>query len=49
MNLYTMTVPDQAEAPAGYRFVPVQEMGALAIPTAVKAAVRAVHNYMELF
>ena len=42
MRLYTMHVPENAEAPAGYRFIPVTEMDALAIPTAVKAAVKAV-------
>lgn len=47
MQLYTMSVPEDAQAPAGYRFVPVEEMGDLAIPTAVKAAVRAVRAYMD--
>ena len=47
MQLYTMSVPEDAQAPAGYRFVPVEEMGDLAIPTAVKAAVRAVLEYVK--
>ena len=47
MQLYTMSVPEDAQAPAGYRFVPVEEMGDLAIPTAVKAAVRAVREYVK--
>ena len=47
MQLYTMSVPEDAQVPAGYRFVPVEEMGDLAIPTAVKAAVRAVREYVK--
>ena len=47
MQLYTMSVPEDAQAPAGYRFVPVEEMGDLAIPTAVKAAVKAVREYVK--
>lgn len=47
MQLYTMSVPEDAEAPAGYRFISVAEMAELAIPTAVKAAVRAVRSYMD--
>lgn len=47
MQLYTMHVPEGAEAPAGYRFIPVSEMGSLAIPTAVKAAVKAVRQHLE--
>lgn len=46
MQLYTMSVPEGAEAPAGYRFIPVAEMGDIAIPTAVKAAVKAVHSHV---
>ena len=46
MQLYTMTVPENAEAPAGYQFIPMDEMSALTIPTAVKAAVKAVRTYM---
>lgn len=46
MQLYTMSVPEAADAPAGYRFIPVEEMSALTIPTAVKAAVRAVQEYI---
>ena len=45
MQLYTMTVPADAAAPSGYAFIPVLEMDALAIPTAVKAAVKAVRDY----
>ena len=47
MQMFTMCVPENAEAPAGYRFVPVGEMGSLAIPTAVKAAVRVVRRHTE--
>lgn len=47
MQLYTMSVPEDAQVPAGYRFVPVEEMGDLAIPTAVKAAVKAVREYVK--
>ena len=42
MQLFTMHAPENAESPAGYSFIPVAEMDSLAIPTAVKAAVRAV-------
>ena len=45
MKLYTMHVPEDAAAPAGCRFIPVAEMDKLAIPTAVKAAVKAVREY----
>jgi A/G-specific adenine glycosylase len=48
MQLYTMSVPERVEAPAGYRFVPVDEMGDLAIPTAVKAAVKAVRQHANM-
>jgi A/G-specific adenine glycosylase len=48
MQLYIMSVPESAEAPAGYRFVPVDEMGDLAIPTAVKAAVKAVRQHANM-
>ncbi len=44
MQLYIMHAPDNAEAPAGYRFVPLEELAQLAIPTAVKAAVKAVED-----
>ena len=47
MQLYTMNAPQDAEAPAGYRFIPVHEMDSLAIPTAVKAAVKVVRQHME--
>jgi len=46
MQLCTMSAPENAEAPAGYRFIPVDEMAELAIPTAVKAAVKAVYKHM---
>ena len=45
MQLYTMAVPADVEAPTGYRFIPVGEMDNLAIPTAVKAAVKAVKEF----
>lgn len=45
IQLYTMTVPEDAQAPNGYQFIPVGEMHTLAIPTAVKAAVKAVRDY----
>ena len=45
MQLYTMTVPEDAQAPNGYQFIPVGEMHTLAIPTAVKAAVKAVRDH----
>jgi A/G-specific adenine glycosylase len=48
MQLYTMSVPERVEAPVGYRFVPVDEMGDLAIPTAVKAAVKAVRQHANV-
>jgi len=44
MQLFTMSVPENADAPAGYRFIPVAEMSSLTIPTAVKAAVKVVHD-----
>nr|MBR4281145.1 A/G-specific adenine glycosylase [Clostridia bacterium] len=47
MQLYTMSVPENAEAPAGHQFIPVSEMNSLAIPTAVKAAVKVVRQHME--
>ena len=46
MQLYVMSAPENAEASAGYRFIPVTEMDSLAIPTAVKAAVKAVRQYI---
>lgn len=46
MQLYTMIIPENTEAPAGYRFVPVEEMMDLAIPTAMKAAVQAVQAFV---
>lgn len=47
MQLYTMSAPKDAEAPAGYRFVSPLEMDSLAIPTAVKAAVQAVRQHLK--
>ena len=47
MRLCTLSAPEKAEAPAGYRFVPAAEMDNLAIPTAVQAAVKAVREHME--
>jgi len=46
MQLYTMLIPENTEAPAGYRLVPVEEMMDLAIPTAMKAAVQAVQAFV---
>lgn len=43
MALFTMSADDDANAPAGYAFIPVDELSALAIPTAMKAAVAAVN------
>ncbi len=45
MQLYTLSVPENTEAPAGSSFIPMAEMSALAIPTAVKAAVKAVQQH----
>ena len=45
MKLCTMHAPEEADAPVGYRFIPVAELDTLAIPTAVKAAVKAVREY----
>lgn len=42
MQLFTMRTDEVAEALAGYAFVPVDELSALAIPSAMKAAVQAV-------
>ncbi len=47
MQLFTMDAPEGANAPAGYSFIPVEEMDQLAIPTAVKAAVRVARNHWE--
>jgi A/G-specific adenine glycosylase len=47
MQHYTMYVPETAEAPAGYSFIPVNEMDSLAIPTAVKVAVKVVRKHAE--
>ena len=38
MRLYVMEAEEQAQAPAGMRFVSIDEMEALAIPTAMRAA-----------
>lgn len=47
MQLYTMFATESTESPAGYRFVPVNELDSLAIPTAVKAAIKVVRQHME--
>ena len=44
MQLCTMSVPEDAKAPAGYSFIPITAMSALTIPTAVKAAVKVVRD-----
>lgn len=44
MQLFIMDAPSGIEAPSGYRFVPIEKMTRLAIPTAVKAAVNAVQK-----
>ena len=45
MQLFIMHAAEDAQVPAGYRFIPVAELDTLAIPTAVKAAVKAVRAY----
>lgn len=45
MKLCIMLAPEAAEAPSGYCFIPVAELDMLAIPTAMKAAVKAVRAY----
>ena len=47
MQLYTMQTAADAQAPAGYAFVPAVRMNELAIPTAVKAAVHVVSTILE--
>lgn len=47
MRLFTMSAPREAEPMTGYRFIPVDEMDALTIPTAMQAAVKAVRKHME--
>ena len=47
MQLFTMSAPEDVKDPAGYRFIPVAEMSALTIPTAVKAAVKVARQHME--
>lgn len=44
MRLYTMSADEQADAPAGYAFVPAEELSDLAIPSAMKAAVQVVRG-----
>ena len=44
MKLYSMQTA--AEAPAGWRFVTLDEMDGLTIPTAVKKAVAVVKEYL---
>lgn len=45
MALFTMSADEHAVAPAGYAFIPIDELSALAIPTAMKAAVAAVKDH----
>lgn len=40
MLICTMTAPEDAAAPDGYRFVPLEELNALTIPAAMKAPMR---------
>ena len=47
MRLYTMQAGQEAQAPDGYAFVPVGQMKALAIPTAMKAAVHVIRTIFE--
>ena len=47
MQLYTMQVPENTGAPAGYHFISVSELDSLTIPTAVKAAVKVVRHHVE--
>lgn len=47
MQLYTMQAGADAQSPAGYVFVSAAQMGELAIPTAVKAAVRTARTILE--
>lgn len=44
MHLYTMSADEAAQAPAGYAFVPLDGLSALAIPAAMKAAVQVVRE-----
>ncbi|MFR3797685.1 MAG: NUDIX domain-containing protein, partial [Christensenellales bacterium] len=46
MKLYQMDAPD-ADAPKGYRFVALDEMDALTIPTAMKAAGKVARARLE--
>ncbi len=41
MKIFAMHAPEEAQAPQGYRFVPLNELDEIAIPTAMKAAVKA--------
>ncbi len=47
MKMYTMCAPEDAQAPTGYRFVPAEELDSLAIPTAVKAALKVVREKLR--
>lgn len=47
MKLYRIETAENAQAPAGYRFVPLNEMDSLAIPVAVKAAANAVRKHAK--
>lgn len=44
MKLYVMQTDEQAAAPAGWRFVTLEEMNDLTLPTAVKAAAKIVRE-----
>lgn len=44
MRIYTMSADEQADAPAGYAFVPAEELSDLAIPSAMRAAVQVVRG-----
>lgn len=47
MKIYTMQADANAVAPEGWRFVTLEEMDSLTIPTAVKAAVEIVKNILQ--
>ncbi len=48
MQLCTLSVPTDTQAPAGYRFVSAAQMEQLAIPAAVKAAAQAVYRHFGM-
>lgn len=47
MKIYTLQTDPDACAPEGWRFVTLEEMNALTIPTAVKAAAQIAKNILE--